>query len=133
MSTIKGNAGVVKVATNAVAEITGFTVTETVGVVEDTVIGDTARTYVSDGLPTWTAAVNCRHYAGDTTGQAALLIGASVSLEFYPAGTGTGAEKLSGTGIVTNRQLGEVANGQIVPLALQIQGSGALTHGTVSE
>lgn len=130
MATIKGNSGVVKIGATAVAEITNFSVTETEGTVEDTALGDVARTRVADELPTWTASVNCHHYKADTTGQALALVGESLSFEFAPAGTAAGKEKLSGTGIVTNRQVGDVANGQIVPLALQIEGSGALTHGS---
>lgn len=130
MTTYKGNSGVVKIGANAVAEMTDFAVTETEGTVEDTVLGDTARTHVADGLSTWTASINCRHYPGDTNGQALALPGASLGLEFHPLGTGSGTEKLSGTGIVTSRQVGAVANGQIIPLAIQVQGTGALTHGT---
>lgn len=134
MATIKGNSGVVKVGgtPTAIAEITGFSITETEGTVEDTVLGDSARTYVPDGTPTWTATVNCYHYKADTNGQAVCLVGESLAFEFSPAGTANGAEKLSGTGIVTSRQVGDVGNGQIVPLALQIQGTGPLTHGTHS-
>ena len=130
MATIKGNSGVVKVGVTAIAEITGFSVTETEGTVEDTVLGDVARTYVAEELPTWTAPVHCYHYKGDTGGQAACLVGESLAFEFHPAGAASGKEKLSGTGIITSRQVGDVSNGAIVPLALQIQGSGALTHGT---
>lgn len=131
MATIKGNSGVVKIGANAIAEITSFSITETEGTVEDTALGDAARTHVADELPTWTASINCHHYKGDTNGQALALIGQSLSFVFQPAGTGSGAETLSGTGIVTSRQVGDVANAQIVPLVLQIQGSGTLTHGTV--
>lgn len=130
MATIKGNSGVVKIGANNIAEITSFSITETEGTVEDTALGDAARTYVPDALPTWTASINCHHYKGDTNGQALMLVGESLSFVFNPAGTGSGTETLTGTGIVTSRQVGDVANAAIVPLAIQVQGTGALTHGT---
>ena len=134
MATIKGNSGIVKVGATqtAIAEINGFSIIETVGTVEDTALGDAARTYVSDELPTWTATVNCHHFKEDTNGQAVCLIGQSLAFEFHPAGAASTKEKLTGTGIVTSRQVGDVANGAIVPLALQIQGTGVLTHGTTA-
>lgn len=132
MTTIKGNSGVVKIGSDAIAELTGFTITETGGTSEDTALGDTARTYLADGLPTWAATINGRWYPGDTNGQALLVIGASLSLAFSPAGTGTGTTKYSGTGIVTQIQHGEVGNGQVVNFSAQVQGSGALTRGTNS-
>jgi hypothetical protein len=129
MTTYKGNSGVVKISTNAIAELTGFTITETGGTAEDTALGDAARTYVADDLPTWTATINGHWFLGDTNGQALIVIGASLALSFNPHGTSTGAKKLDGTGIITQVQHGEVANGQIIPFSAQVQGTGALTRG----
>lgn len=130
MTTYKGNTGVVKIGSNAIAEITSFSVTEVEGTVEDTALGDAARTHVADELPDWSGTVNCHHFPADTNGQALALVGESLSFEFAPIGTATGREKLSGTGIVTSRQVGDVANAAIVPLQLQVKGTGALTHST---
>jgi len=132
MATIKGNSGVVKIGANAIAELTGFTITETGGTTEDTALGDTARTYLADGLPTWSATINGHWYIGDSNGQALLVIGASLSLSFNPAGTATSTPKLDGTGIVTQVQHGEIANGAVVPFSAQVQGTGALTRGSNS-
>ncbi len=134
MTAYKGNTGVVKVGASptAIAEITSFSVTEVAGTVEDTVLGDTAKTHQSDDLPDWSASINCNHFPTDTNGQAVLLPGTTIACEFYPIGTANGREKLSGTGIITSRQVGEVANAAIVPLILQVKGSGALAHGTAS-
>ena len=60
------------------------------------------------------------------------MAGASLSLEFHPAGTASGKEKLSGTGLVTQVQVGEVSNAQVVPFSAQVQGTGALVRGTNS-
>lgn len=130
MTTYKGNSGVVKIGSNAIAELRSFSVTETEGTVEDTALGDTARTFQADGLTDWTAQVAGHYYDGDTNGQALLLPGASLSLVFNPRGTATGAPTLSGTGLLTSIQVGDVANGAIIPFTAQIKGTGALTHGT---
>lgn len=132
MTTYKGNTGVVKIGANAIAEITSFSITETEGTVEDTALGDTARTYVADELPTFSGTINCHHFPTDTNGQALLLVGDSLSFEVSPIGTATGREKLSGSGIITSRQVGDVTNAAIVPLVVQFQGTGVLTHGTHS-
>lgn len=134
MTTYKGNSGVVKVGASpaAIAEVVSFNVTEVVGTVEDTALGDTSRTHLSDDLTDWSGTVNCHHFPTDTNGQAALTVGTSIAVELYPIGTATGREKLSGTAIVTSRQVGDVANAAIVPLTLQLKGSGALAHGTAS-
>jgi hypothetical protein len=132
MTTYKGNSGVVKIGSNAIAEIVNFSITEVEGTVEDTALGDVARTHVPDELPDWSGSVNCHHFPGDTNGQAVALVGETLNFEFSPIGTASGREKLTGTGIVTSRQVGDVANAAIVPLVLQIKGTGALTHGTHS-
>lgn len=130
MTAYIGNSGVVKIGSDTIAEITGFTVTETVGTAEDTALGDTARTYKSDALPTWTASVEGHYFPGDTNGQALIVGGATLSWVFNFLGTGAGTKKYSGSGIVTQRQLGQLQNGEIIPFSAQVQGSGPLTEGT---
>jgi hypothetical protein len=132
MTTHIGNAGVVRIATNAIGEMTGFTVTETGGTAEDTALGDTAKTFLADALPTWTASINAHYDPADTNGQVLIVAGASLVLEFHTAGTGTGKKKLTGTGIVTQVQFGEVSNGGVVPFSAEFQGTGALARGTNS-
>jgi len=127
MTTYRGNAGVFKYATNAVAELTGFSLNTSTGTIEDTVQGDTARTYVADGLPTFSGTIRGRYYPGDTNGQAVLIEGATGAAEFHPSGTTTGLQKLSGTIIIT----GDVItsnNGEIVSFEANFQGTGALTR-----
>lgn len=130
MTTYKGNAGVVKIGANTIAELTGFSLTETMGAVEDTALGDTARTFVDDGLQAWQATISGHYYPGDTNGQALMIAGAALSFVFNMAGTTTGLQKFSGSGLVTSIQFGESTNAAIVPFSAQIQGAGALTRGT---
>ena len=46
MATYVGTSGVVKVGTNAVAEVVGFNLDETNDTVEDTTLTDTAKSYL---------------------------------------------------------------------------------------
>lgn len=130
MTTIKGNSGVVKISTNTIAELTQFSLTETQGTTEDTALGDTARTFLADGLQAWSGSISGHYYPEDTNGQALIISGATLTFAFNFAGTGTGTLKLSGSAIVTQVQFGELQNGQVVPFSAQIQGTGALTRGT---
>lgn len=131
MTTYRGNAGVLKVGgtPTAVAELTGFTITAQVGTIEDTAQGDTARTYVSDALPTFSGSMTGHYFPADTNGQAAIVEGASLAFEMTPIGTTTGLQKLSGTLIVTQVEITS-NNGAIVGFSAQFQGTGALTRGT---
>ncbi len=132
MTTHIGNGGVVRIGANAIAEITRFTVTEVAGTAEDTALGDTARTHKSDALPDWSGSIEAHYYPGDTNGQALIVAGATLSMEFHTEGTGTGKAKLTGSAIVTQVQFGSVENGTIVPFSSQLKGSGALARGTNS-
>ena len=53
MATHTGSEGTVKVGANAIAEIRSFSLEETADTLEDTTMGDTARTYKSS-LTTFT-------------------------------------------------------------------------------
>ena len=73
MAVHHGKNGKVKLTTNAVAEVTGFSVNETVGVSDTTSMGDTALTHLT-GIPGWTASIDGNYDPADTNGQAALTI-----------------------------------------------------------
>ncbi|WP_375599378.1 hypothetical protein [Devosia sp. Naph2] len=133
MTTYLGNSGVLKVGAGptAVAELTGFTITETSGTVEDTAQGDTAQTHKPNGLPTWTGSMRGHYFPEDTNGQAVLVAGAELGFEGSPTGTANGRQKLTGTIIVTSIEIGS-DNGAVVPFTCQFQGTGALARGTHS-
>ena len=57
MATHAGSEGTVKVGSNAIAEIRSFSLEETADTLEDTTMGDTARTYKSS-LTTFTGSVD---------------------------------------------------------------------------
>ena len=94
MATHTGSEGTVKVGANAIAEIRSFSLEESADTLEDTTMGDTARTYKSS-LTTFTGSVDVFWDETDTTGQGALTIGASVTLNVYPEGDTSGDTYLS--------------------------------------
>lgn len=130
MTTYRGNAGVLKLATNAVAELTGFTITTTIGMLDDTAQGDSARTHMDDGLPDFSGTLRGHYYPGDTA-QTAIVEGADLALEAAPIGTTTGLVKLTGNIIITGLTITS-NNGEVVGFEASFQGTGGLTRGTHS-
>jgi len=128
MATFSGSAGVVKAGGNAIAEITSFSVEQTADTIEDTSMGDSAKTYKSS-LTSFTASVDARFDDTDTA-QTSLSIGSSLAFLFQPEGSGSGAYQLSGTGIVTGVSQSQAHDG-LVERSFSVQGTGALTIGTV--
>ncbi len=129
MATHAGSEGTVKVGSNAIAEIRSFSLEETADTLEDTTMGDTARTYKSS-LTTFTGSVDVFWDETDTTGQGALTIGASVTLNVYPEGDASGDTYYTGTALVTGVTRSSSFDG-LVEASITVQGSGALTATTV--
>ena len=128
MATFKGKDGVVKVGSNAIGEIRNFSVEESADTIEDTSMGDSARTY-KDSLTQFTASIDALFDDGDTA-QTALTIGSSATFSFLPEGDSSGKYSLSGSGIVTGISRSQSYDG-LVEISFSLQGSGALTIGTV--
>lgn len=129
MATHTGSEGTVKVGSNAIAEIRSFSIEQSADTLEDTTMGDTARTYKSS-LTTYTGSVDVLWDETDTTGQGALTIGAEVTLNLYPEGDTSGDTYYTGTAIVTGRTINSTYDG-LVEMSISVQGSGALTETTV--
>lgn len=129
MATHKGSEGTVKVGSNAVAEVRSFTIDESADTLEDTSMGDAARTY-KPSLTSFSGSVDVFWDETDTTGQGALTIGAEVTLNLYPEGDTTGDTYLSGSAIVTGVSVNSSFDG-LVESSISFQGTGALTTTTV--
>ena len=130
MATHTGSEGTVKVGSNAIAEIRSFSIEQSADTLEDTTMGDTARTY-KPSLTTYTGTIEVLWDETDTTGQGALTIGAEVTLNLYPEGDATGDTYLTGSAIVTGRTVNSSYDG-LVEMSISVQGNGALTQTTVS-
>jgi predicted secreted protein len=129
MATHKGSEGVVKVGANTVAEIRSYTITESADTLEDTSMGDSARTY-KPSLTTFTGSIDALWDETDTTGQGALSIGAEVTFAVYPEGDTSGDTYYTGTAIVTEVSRTGSFDG-LVEASVSLQGTGALSETTV--
>lgn len=129
MATHAGSEGTVKVGSNAVAEIRSYSIEESADTLEDTSMGDTARTY-KPSLTTFSGSLDVLWDETDTTGQGALTIGAEVTLNLYPEGDAAGDTYYTGSAIVTGRTITGSFDG-LVEMSITVQGNGALTESTV--
>lgn len=130
MATHTGSEGTVKVGANAIAEIRSFSIEESADTLDDTTMGDTARTY-KPSLTTFTGTIEVLWDETNTTGQGALTIGADVTLNLYPEGDTAGDTYLTGAAIVTGRTINSSFDG-LVEMSISVQGNGALTQTTVA-
>ena len=129
MANHKGSEGVIKIGGNTMAEVTGWTLTQSSSTIENTELSDTTRTYLS-GLSEYSGTVDCHWDETDTNGQVACTIGASVALYFYPEGATSGDTYFSGTALVTGITRNASVDG-LVEISLSYQGTGPLAISTV--
>tara|TARA_B100001939_G_C16888969_1_gene594435 strand:+ start:280 stop:669 length:390 start_codon:yes stop_codon:yes gene_type:complete len=129
MATFKGSDGIVKAGGTAIAEIRSFSVEQTADTIEDTKMGDSARTY-KPSLTSFTASIDAIFDDTDAV-QESLSIGAELAFLFQPEGEDTGDYQLSGSGIVTGISQSQSFDG-LVERSFTIQGNGALTVETAS-
>jgi predicted secreted protein len=132
MATKTGASGVVKVQVSGttvavVGEVRSFTFDGSADTIEDSVMGDTARSY-KQGLKTNTVSLDVYWDEADAQ-QLILDERAEIDFEIYPTGTGTGETYFSGCGIVTSRSITGSFDG-MVEASFSIQCSGAVTEAT---
>ena len=130
MATVSGNNGEVKIGSSAVAEIKSFDITETDNIIEDTSMGDSAKTFVS-GLNEASGTITCHFDKSDTSGQEAMTVGASVTLNLYPEGDSTGNREITMTALITSVGVSETVN-DIVERSFGFTATGAVTHQSAS-
>lgn len=130
MATHIGRDGILKVGANTVAELRSFSIDETGDTVEDTVMTDTARTYIST-LTSFTGSADVYWDETDTNGQVALAVGTSVTIGFYPEGDASASTYYTGTALVTGVSRSGSFDG-MVEASITLQGSGALTTSVVA-
>jgi hypothetical protein len=130
MATHLGKEGTVQVGSNAIGEIRGFSIDETIDTVEDTSMGDASKSYLAS-IKDFSGSVDVLYDEADTNGQTALSVGSSVTLNFAPEGTASGDVKLTGTAIVTGKSITSSFDG-LVESTITVQGTGGLTTTTYS-
>ena len=133
MAVHKGSEGTVKVGSNEIAEIRSYSIEETGDTLETSTMGATARTYVPS-LTSWSGSVDVYWDETDTSGQGALTVGASITLNVYPEGDSATAPAdiyYTGEAIVTSVSKNASFDG-LVEASIGVQGTGALTSDTAS-
>jgi hypothetical protein len=124
----KGNEGFVRVGTNTVAEVRSYEYSLTNEPIDDTIMSDTARTFVS-GVNSWSGNLSCFWDETDTNGQEALVAGGTATMTFYPEGTTTATTDVSHTGVAIIEEVTRRAALQgIVEVDFRFRGTGALTQ-----
>jgi len=124
-----GSEGVVKVGTNTVAEVRGYSLSEETETVEDTAMGDSTKTFQLS-LKSWSGTVDAFWDETDTNGQVAMANGNSVTLNLYPEGAASSDTYYTGTALVTSTEKSATHDG-IVEMTFSFQGTGALSTATV--
>lgn len=127
MANHRGSDGTVHVGTDAVGEIRSWSLESTSDTIEDSVMGDAARTY-QVGLSSWSASVDC-YWDDDDDAQVALSAGASVTLTLYPEGAVAGT-KYTGTALVTSVSTSSSFDG-MVEVSFSATGTAALSTATI--
>jgi len=124
-----GKEGVVKAGSTVVGGVTGFTIDTTADVVEDTSLGNSAKTYLA-GRTAFSGSIDMHYDEGDTA-QETLDVGATIAFTLLPEGNTSGDQSFAGSGIVTSMSVGVSLDG-VSTRTVAFQGSGALTIATVS-
>ena len=123
-----GKEGVVKAGSTVVGAVTGFTIDTTADVVEDTSLGNSAKTYLA-GRTAFSGSIDMHYDEGDTA-QETLDSGATIAFTLLPEGNASGDQSFAGNGIVTSMSVGVTLDG-VSTRTVAFQGTGALTIGTV--
>lgn len=129
MATHTGSAGVVKVASNTVAEVRNWSIDQSQDTVETTKLGDTVKTFKTT-LSESNGTIDCFWDETDTTGQGAMTIGATVTLNLYPEGADSGDTYYTGSAIINSIGVSQSHDG-LVERSFGFQISGALSITTV--
>lgn len=129
MAITKGSSGLIKVGSSTVAEVKSYSIDETADTIESTSMGDAAKTFESS-LTSFSGSVECHWDDADTTGQVAMSIGSTITLNLYPEGDTAGDTYYSGSAVITGKTVSGSHDG-LVEASISFQGSGALTITTV--
>ena len=130
MANHKGSEGVAKVGSNTIAEIKDFSLSETAETIDDTTMGDSARTK-QVGLTTASGSMTAFWDETDSSGQGAMTVGASVTLNLYPEGATTGDTYATLSALITEKGVSTTLDG-MVETTVSFEANGAVTWSTVA-
>lgn len=130
MANHKGSEGTAKIGSNVIQEVKDWSVSESAETIDDTTLGDTARTKTV-GLTSASGSMTAFWDETDTTGQGAMTVGAEVALKLYPEGATTGDMFASLLAIITEKGVSTTLDG-MVETSVSFEANGAVTWATVS-
>lgn len=130
MATHKGSEGVVKIGSNTIAEVRDWSITINSDTVEDTTMGDSARTY-KPSLTSATGSISAYWDETDATGQGAMTAGSEVTLNLYPEGSDSGDTYYTASVIITEEGASASFDG-MVEASYSFTANGAVTTTTVA-
>jgi len=132
MATKWGVDGVVKLGANTIGEMQRFEIEETVSPIVDSAMGDTWETHIpASGIKSWSANCDVHWDEGDTNGQLAATLGASLTLNLYPEGSTTGDVYYTGTASVVRRGITVEKDGRTIEMGIEFRGNRELASATV--
>jgi hypothetical protein len=129
MATHTGSEGTVHIGTDAIGELKGWSYTEGVTTIPTTTLNDTAETHTT-GTTNWSGSAES-FWDLDDTAQAALTIGASITLKFYPEGAASADKYKTGTATVESINASG-ATDDMANVSFSFKGNGALADATVA-
>ena len=129
MAVHTGSAGLIKIGSNTVAEVTAFTMETTADVIESTQLSDTNKTYETS-RKSGTVTIEAAWDETDSNGQIVLQEATGVTLLLYPEGADSGDKYFVGTAIVTGGDVGVTMDG-IISRTLSFQFTGGVSEATV--
>lgn len=129
MATHTGSEGLIKIGANTLGELRSYSLETTGDTIEDTTMGDSARTYKT-GLTSWTGTASLYMDEADTA-QIALTVGSEITVAFYFEGNQTGDKYYTGTAIVTGKSVSGSFDG-LVESEISFQGTGTLSLSTAA-
>ena len=129
MANHHGSEGLVRIGSNTVLEVTGFSFSITAEYAEDTTLSDTAKTYNTVAITAWSGTVTAFWDEAANSYQGGFTTGSNVSLVLAPEGVDTGDTRYSGNALVTEITR-NVQRGAITEITFNFIGNGALTEAT---
>lgn len=129
MAKYTGNAGDVTVGGTTMAEVRQWSLNTAIATANNAAKGDDWETH-SVGRKNWSAAITCLF--DSASAQQLLMVAGYTATLVLRAGTAAGNPTFAGSGVVTSvvRESPEDSAQELL-LTLTIQGTGALTRGTV--
>ena len=123
-----GKEGVLKISTTTVAELRGYSISESAANTEDTVIGDDWTTHRTT-LKSWNGSADLFWDETDS-GQLSLTLGSAVTINLYPEGIAASSTYRSGQALIEGCDL-TARHDSVVEYAISFKGNGALSSLTV--